>query len=177
MYFKDRVPTYPNRKRIVFEDDNSFRYARIEYADDPIENGTPINALTLDNVVPNGVILMWSGSSTNIPDGWLLCDGSNGTPDLRGRFIIGSNDDYEVNSVGGQTTIDFSHKHSYSGTTNQTAMTETVRNGDDFNEDFPATYHTHTYSGNTEYAGDTEQNILPPYYALCYIMKVTQISN
>ena len=92
-------------------------------------------------------------------------------------YLTGRSDDYEVNSVGGQTTIDFSHKHSYSGTTDKTENTSTVRYGDDFNAKFPAIHHSHTYSGNTEYAGDTKQNILPPYYALCYIMKVTQISN
>ena len=39
--------------------------------------------------VPSGAILMWSGSSDLIPDGWLLCDGTNGTPDLRNRFVVG----------------------------------------------------------------------------------------
>lgn len=40
---KDRVPTKPNRKKITFEDDNSVRYATVEYADLPTEQGTPIN--------------------------------------------------------------------------------------------------------------------------------------
>lgn len=39
------------------------------------------------NVLPKGMIMMFSGST--IPDGWVLCDGGNGTPDLRGRFILG----------------------------------------------------------------------------------------
>ncbi len=37
--------------------------------------------------IPSGGIIMWSGSTDNIPDGWALCDGSNGTPDLLNRFI------------------------------------------------------------------------------------------
>lgn len=41
-------------------------------------------------VVPIGGIIMWSGSETTIPSGWALCNGQNTTPDLRGRFIIGS---------------------------------------------------------------------------------------
>jgi microcystin-dependent protein len=67
--------------------------------------GFPANAL-----VPAGAILMWSGSS--IPSGWALCDGSNGTPDLRGRFIVSAgqangtagdiNPNYAVNATGGQ---------------------------------------------------------------------------
>lgn len=39
--------------------------------------------------IPSGVIVMWSGSSDNIPEGWFLCNGDNGTPDLRDRFIVG----------------------------------------------------------------------------------------
>jgi microcystin-dependent protein len=50
--------------------------------------GFPNNAL-----VPAGLICMWSGAPTAIPNGWALCDGSiqGGlqTPDLRGRFIVG----------------------------------------------------------------------------------------
>jgi len=36
--------------------------------------------------VPSGTIVMWSGETA--PSGWSLCDGTNGTPDLRGRFIL-----------------------------------------------------------------------------------------
>ncbi len=63
-------------------------------------------------VIPPGGIIMWSG--TDVPEGWKLCDGSNGTPDLRSRFIVGAgqgsgNDDrgerltnYPVNTTGGR---------------------------------------------------------------------------
>ncbi len=47
--------------------------------------------------VPQGGIIIWSGNSGNIPTGWVLCNGSNGTPDLRGRFIVcfdNNNSDY-----------------------------------------------------------------------------------
>ena len=37
-----------------------------------------------------GMIMLWSGSSATIPSGWLLCDGSNSTPDLRNRFVVGA---------------------------------------------------------------------------------------
>lgn len=40
--------------------------------------------------VPSGAIIMWSGSIATIPSGWLLCNGTSGTPDLRNRFIIGA---------------------------------------------------------------------------------------
>lgn len=40
------------------------------------------------SAIPKGVIWIWSGNKSNVPSGWGLCDGTNGTPDLRGRFII-----------------------------------------------------------------------------------------
>ena len=43
---------------------------------------------TMSSLVPTGIISMWSGSIAKIPAGWALCDGSNGTPDLRDRFIV-----------------------------------------------------------------------------------------
>ncbi len=50
---------------------------------------------------PSGVITMWSGSSTNVPSGWTLCDGSDGTPDLRDRFIVGAGGSYTSGDTGG----------------------------------------------------------------------------
>jgi len=40
-----------------------------------------------------GMIMMWSGTIATIPSGWLLCDGTNSTPDLRDKFIIGARQD------------------------------------------------------------------------------------
>ena len=48
---------------------------------------------------------MWSGSSSNIPSGWLLCNGSNGTPDLRDRFIVGAGNSYPVGNTGGSASV------------------------------------------------------------------------
>lgn len=81
--------------------------------------------LTLDisAVVPSGVIVMWSGSIANIPAGWLLCNGSNGTPDLRNRFVVGAGGNYAVNATGGENTVSLTtaqmpnHTHSFSATT------------------------------------------------------------
>lgn len=38
--------------------------------------------------IPTGLIAMWSG--TEVPRGWVLCDGQNNTPDLSDKFIIGT---------------------------------------------------------------------------------------
>ena len=48
---------------------------------------------------------MWSGSSTAIPSGWFLCDGNDGTPDLRDRFIVGAGNLYGVGNTGGSNTV------------------------------------------------------------------------
>lgn len=76
-------------------------------------------------LVPSGTIVMWNG--TTIPDGWALCDGTNGTPDLRGMFIVGydpSDPDYNsTGKTGGEKTHTLTitempqHRHSYSGST------------------------------------------------------------
>lgn len=58
--------------------------------------------------VPSGVITMWSGSVGAIPSGWLLCDGNNGTPDLRDRFVVGAGGAYTVNDTGGADSVQLS---------------------------------------------------------------------
>ena len=64
---------------------------------------------------------MWSGSSSNIPSGWLLCNGSNGTPDLRDRFIVGTGGSYGVGFTGGEVTHTLTiaemprHNHTFTG--------------------------------------------------------------
>jgi len=59
-----------------------------------------------DNIhVPKGLISMWYGLLTNIPDGWTLCDGQNGTPDLRDRFIVGAGNEYEIGDIGGEKEV------------------------------------------------------------------------
>ncbi len=64
------------------------------------------------SIVPSGVITMWAGTITAIPASWFLCDGLNGTPDLRGRFVYGASVDADVNVVGGSANaIVVSHSH------------------------------------------------------------------
>lgn len=51
--------------------------------------------------VPTGAILMWSGFIVAIPTGYVICDGTNGTPNLRDRFVVGAGSSYAVGNVGG----------------------------------------------------------------------------
>ena len=83
-----------------------------------LDNIYPIlqNAPTTSAAIPTGGIIIWSGSTGSIPSGWLLCDGTNGTPDLRDRFIVGAGNSYAVNATGGSTdAIVVTHTHT--GTT------------------------------------------------------------
>ena len=50
-------------------------------------------AFVIANAIPSGLISMWSGTIASIPSGWVLCNGSNSTPDLRNKFIIGAHSD------------------------------------------------------------------------------------
>jgi len=56
-------------------------------------------------LVPLGGIIMWAGLVNEIPIGWYLCNGANGTPDLRDRFIVGAGSTYSVGSTGGVNTV------------------------------------------------------------------------
>lgn len=123
-----------------------------------------------NNAIPSGVILLWSGAADAIPSGWHLCNGTNGTPDLRGRFIVGAGDTYAVGNTGGAESVTLSvsqipaHTHSvkYSGNTHLDSSGSTN-----------ASYLGSTGSiGTTERTGggNAHEN-RPPYYALCYIMK------
>jgi hypothetical protein len=153
-------------------------------------------AFVLANGVPSGAIMMWSGSIATIPSGWLLCNGSSGTPDLRDRFIVGAGSTYAVAATGGSANaVVVSHTHtadtaSLTGTItgvsfqfNQagsasgvfTKQTGFDIDGGPFNFiSRPAgqasldASHTHTI--NTAGVSGTNAN-LPPYYALAYIMK------
>lgn len=61
-------------------------------------------ASTAVGFIPSGGIIMWSGSIASIPTGWYLCDGTNSTPDLRNRFIVGAGSTYAVADTGGSLT-------------------------------------------------------------------------
>lgn len=67
--------------------------------------------------IPSGLIAMWHGLIVNIPTGWVLCNGSNGTPDLRDKFVKGAANGVEAGNVGGATTHDHDahavHTHAY----------------------------------------------------------------
>ncbi len=111
--------------------------------------------------IPKGAILLWSGSIASIPAGWQICNGSNGTPDLRNRFIVGAGDTYVVDASGGSLT----HNHDFTGAGHMHTLESgaLVSAGGDYSNDV----------GSDAVYGTTDAgNGLPPYYALAYIMKL-----
>ena len=69
------------------------------------------------SVIPAGIIMLWSGASGSIPAGWTLCDGTNSTPDLRDRFIVGATGSYPFASTGGsKDAVVPNHTHIATGT-------------------------------------------------------------
>mgnify|MGYP000353681140 CR=1 FL=1 len=148
-----------------------------------IENGQRLTSVPYayyaHNGVPPGAIIMWSGSIAEIPDGWALCDGTNGTPDLSGKFIYGRIDDVQPYSGGSATHTHIcvssgTHTHYYSGTTSNCSDNVHKEYG---NHWVANANHSHTYSGYTNSAGSHSHTInsafsLPPYYKLAFIMKL-----
>ena len=130
--------------------------------------------------VPIGGIIMWRG--TTPPSGWQLCDGSNGTPDLRGRFVVcvGGSNNYAVGDTGGVDTVTLTteqmpkHKHTVYGRSSGYA-------GAHNNSPEVITYATKNWGSPDQYYkindtseagnGQAHEN-RPPYYALAFIMRV-----
>ena len=141
--------------------------------------------------IPSGGILLWSGSIGSIPAGYVLCNGTSGTPDLRDRFVVGAGSTYAVNATGGSTDAivvthnhaitDPQHKHTegFAGVNNTAAFgTTTTAAAGNVNQQSGSSTNFHAFT-STESTGislasagtsGTNAN-LPPYYALCYIMK------
>jgi len=153
------------------------------------------NTPTWGNGFVAGMIMLWSGSSASIPTGWLLCDGSSSTPDLRNRFVVGATSTYAVGATGGTAdAIVVSHTHTATSTVTDSGHSHTLTNygsaqagsdnggapvmastgfgtGRDPNPTNTATTGITVATTNASSGSSGTNQNLPPYYALCYIMK------
>ena len=158
---------------------------------------------------PIGGIIIWSGNENNIPNNWHLCDGTNSTPDLRNRFILGYGTK-NCGIIGGNETVSLSienmpahshnatldlsnlstsvsgnHSHEYKlnistrdsiSTTSSTTILIPGQNGKMLTI-MESGSHSHNVNGSgsvsIENTGSNEAyDNMPPYYVLCYIMKI-----
>ena len=164
-----------------------------------IYDGTQFQLVNIADFVPSGVIVMWSGTIATIPIGWLLCNGSSGTPDLRNRFIIGAFSDTsgvayttitgaDTQTGGTKDAIVVSHTHTAtstdSGHTHSLPNSNEAQGGGDnggrattdLGSVRTPTMSTNSGTANitttisTTGSSGTNANLVP-YYALAFIMK------
>lgn len=155
---------------------------------------------SIDSSIPSGSIIPWYGNIANIPSGFLLCNGANGTPDLRDKFLVGAGNSYGIGATGGATHVQLSlnempsHAHTR-GTMNITGYLGLSRsfydgasgafyiNGQRCKGETDAhawiSYNnayfdaSRAWTGETSWAGSSvAHENRPPFYALYYIMKV-----
>lgn len=128
-------------------------------------------AITAGNIpvppveVPQGIIAMWSGNIEDIPEGWVLCNGENGTPDLRDQFIVGAGSEHLVADTGGekmhQLTVEEIPQMRFVGaamTGNGTRLE--ICGAGCFGFPF------------VQLGADAPHENRPPYYALAFIMRL-----
>ena len=157
-------------------------------------------SVSMTDSVPQGTILPWYGKLDEIPNGFYLCDGQNGTPDLRNRFLVGAGDEYKLSDKGGEKEVTLeapqvgSHYHgvgSYNFGSNNGAFLGLAAkiefqlptgggwigwNGSNHGGYWSAPSGAVMGQQITSLAVATEaqkpHENRPPYYALYYIMKV-----
>lgn len=174
-------------KTYTFSPSTTAKSAEVNQNFDDMVNG-------LDTAMPSGGIIAWSGSIGTIPSGWYLCNGSNSTPDLRDRFVVGAGSTYAVDATGGEAThtlttaempihthvqnahthVQNQHRHSYSagdGTaaSGYAADTSTYDKTQYSNYTTPTNQNTTAVNQNAG-SGSAHEN-RPPYYALAFIQK------
>ena len=144
--------------------------------------------------IPTGCIMMFTGTSA--PTGWQICNGSNGSPDLRNRFIVATGSSYSINATGGANSVSLteaqmpSHDHDADASVNDPGHKHQLKGGvDDADSgtyisagDQTGNLNVGAMNDNTtgisvsvdvdnEGSGSAHEN-RPPYYALTFIMKL-----
>lgn len=124
-----------------------------------------------DDPIPTGVIVMWSGTLANIPEGWLLCDGTYGTPNLQDKFIYGVTSGQNPGGTGGAASS--SHEHSVDIPAFSTGGPSSVytRVYEIGGQHVASNTHTHSADPNAFTSASAPVSTIPPYFKLAFIMK------
>lgn len=149
-------------------------------------------AFAEDTQIDSGIVIMWAGTLSNIPSGWALCDGNNGTSDLTGRFVKGHpNDGTTPGNTGGADSITLSvsqlPSHSHTGSTDTSGNHNHGVEWDSFSAAVGADHpghgtggtsesntkgsHTHTVDFGSTGSGSSIEN-RPPFYEVAFIQKL-----
>ena len=136
---------------------NDGKFLRANNGADPT-----FETISIPSSFVTGMIIMWNSTVASIPSGWVLCDGNNSTPDLRDKFIVGAKQDdsgtAKTNVTGSLLQTGGSNSTTTSiGNSSGGAYIWTAAN--QYQLGVQKTDHTHT------------ADIIPPFYALCFIMK------
>ena len=135
---------------------------------------------TID-LLPSRVILMYSG--TTAPSGFVLCDNSTAAqnanaPDLRNKFIVGSGNTYSLNATGGtaDATVLVQHSHDLPkirlNPGNDSQVNITLGSGQSYSIGYSSSAISNQINTQNASSGSATNANLPPYYALCFIMKL-----
>ncbi|WPD21072.1 MAG: hypothetical protein SD837_12765 [Candidatus Electrothrix scaldis] len=192
-FFKEHPETYLG---VTIGDEDEMlprmRIASVPYAMSTYSDEPPF---------PAGGIILWSGEIGNIPEGWALCDGTNGTPDLRERFVLGAGGSYGPGQKGGSSSHSHTipgqeltissggaHSHHMDFQIHKEQCIDDCRDGaDDGDKSVGSDSHGHQIVGDTNTDGSHTHTVsshnhggvtgaasasLPPFFALAYIMKL-----
>lgn len=143
-YIDGLVPSNPLSTDTVAQADDHIRLikAALKATFPNITGPVTATQAQINTPIPTGVIVMWSGSVNSIPSGWYLCNGSNGTPNLTDRFIVGAGSAYAVGVTGGANEVTLSATQ------------------------IPA--HTHDITASTSSAGAHSHTLTDPGHAHSY---------
>ncbi len=126
-----------------------------------------------------GMIMMWYGDTSSVPDGWAICNGQNGTPDLRNRFVLGAGSSYGLGDTGGEashtlTTSEMpSHKHisPFNERGEASGYPWGIASSGHYGSNGGIDYDNY-WAYTSPVGGGSAHNNMPPYLALYYIMKL-----
>lgn len=112
-----------------------------------------------------GMIMLWHGTVATIPSGWALCDGTNGTPNLNSKFIMGAG---RILPAPGGTGGTINHNHDFIGD----GHSHDLGLGTDIGNRAPDGEHQHQTTTSAASGTTDNKDARPPYMILCYIMKL-----
>ncbi len=131
-----------------------------------------IEAIPPGSNIPAGGVIIWTGAADAVPDGWALCDGTNGTPDLSGRFVLGSSATHAVGETGGSEEVTLTVEQ-MPGHSHGINVYKTPTSGTNKINALPYNPVAGIQNLATREAGGSQPHPnMPPYYALAYIMRL-----